>query len=157
MSVSREQHRPSPSKCRRNPKMSFMLKTGAHGQEWNEIQTNMRAIQKTWPGQNLVRCGQYRWQSQKPIHWSHTFTDFCCTLLQVIRIITCSFSSSPTFFSAHLPRAHSQHLLFGRIQTADLTAATGRGGCVEVNVKWSIGSSKRLFLCYPAAAKISQP
>lgn len=37
--------------------------TPAHGQKWNEMQTNMRAIQKAGPGQNLVLCGQHRWQS----------------------------------------------------------------------------------------------
>lgn len=74
----------------------------------------------------------------------HTFR--ACTLLQVIRIINCSLSSSPISFSAHLPCIHSQHLLFGHIQTPDRTSAMCRGGFVEVNMKWSIGSNKWLFM-----------
>lgn len=43
MSVSREQHRPSPSKCRRNSKMSLMLKTVAQRNTctWSKIEWDL--------------------------------------------------------------------------------------------------------------------
>ena len=130
--------------------------TPPHGQKWIEIQTNLRAIQKNWPRICVDNIG---WQPQKytdPTAHGHPH-----------RLVSFAASGDEDYKLQVFIHVHLLLSTFAlRSQPASAVWPHSNDGPNSFHVqrwmcrgdwKWSIGSSKWLFLCYPAAVKISQP